>query len=271
MTDLRENSGWVIGSIATAIAMAVGWLTSSGVVVNLLFLLLGSGITYVVQTRTQKRVWKREYALRNTETVYGPLFQDADNRMTYIEESIPQQVFFIKWDEIKRTYQYLTIDEEFRNRLDRFAQKTWNYSTRFQKIRQLAQDIAVEETQFAFPSFKNVYPQFVIKTEREEGHHHINESLIRQEHPYTSALKNKKEEKHEYFIALNPIQSGQTSVLKYEDEVKAIFDAMWDKCHQRMEQNSDVQAIRKEYPEIIKELQSIRKELIRRIQEPWKI
>lgn len=58
MTDLRENLGWVIGSIATAIAMAVGWLTSSGVVVNLLFLLLGSGITYVVQTRTQKECGK---------------------------------------------------------------------------------------------------------------------------------------------------------------------------------------------------------------------
>lgn len=58
MTDLRENLGWLVGSIATAIAMAVGWFISSGVVVNLLFLLIGSGITYFVQTRTQKRAWK---------------------------------------------------------------------------------------------------------------------------------------------------------------------------------------------------------------------
>ena len=74
MTDLRENLGWVIGSIATAIAMAVGWVISTGVVVNLLFLLIGSGITYFVQTRTQKRAWKREYSVRIVEEVYGSLF-----------------------------------------------------------------------------------------------------------------------------------------------------------------------------------------------------
>jgi len=103
-------------------------------------------------------------------------------------------------------------------------------------------------------------------------HIHLSESLIRKEHPYKSALKEKKErETHEYFIALNPIKGGRGSALKYESDVKRIFDEMWDRCHLRMEQNSDVQTIRKEYPEIIKELRSIRKELIRRIQKPWKI
>jgi hypothetical protein len=30
ITDLQENLGWIIGSIATAIAMAIGWFISSG-------------------------------------------------------------------------------------------------------------------------------------------------------------------------------------------------------------------------------------------------
>jgi hypothetical protein len=235
-------------------------------------IVIGAGIAYFVQTRTQKRVWKREYALRNAETVYGPLFQYLDSVLPYhINESVPQGVSFYKWYEIKRTYQYLMIDDEFRNRLDKFAEKTENYTERLQNVRRFAHDIAVEETRIAFPSFKDVYPQFVIKTKREEQNHHINESLIRQEHPYTSALRQKEHETHEYFIALHPIQSGQTTVMKYEDATRTIFDTMWEKCHQRMEQNSEVQILRKEYPEIVKELKSIRKELIRRIQEPWKI
>ena len=60
MSDLRENFGWLVGSIATAIAMAFGWLISSDVVVSLLFLLIGSAITYFVQSRTQKRAFPLE-------------------------------------------------------------------------------------------------------------------------------------------------------------------------------------------------------------------
>ena len=85
------------------------------------------------------------------------------------------------------------------------------------------------------------------------------------------ALKGKKEEEtHEYFIALKPSKGGQPSMLKYKGDVKRIFDEMWERCHQEFEKNSDTQSMRKEYPEIIEELRSIRKELIRRIQKPWK-
>ena len=76
MTHWRDNLGWLAGSIVTAIALAIGWLFSSGVVVNLLFLLVGSGIAYFVQTRTQKRLWKREDAITMIDKVYGPIFRE---------------------------------------------------------------------------------------------------------------------------------------------------------------------------------------------------
>jgi len=223
--------------------------------------------------RQEHRIWKREYALRNTETVYGPLFQYADAVLPYHANVIfPQSIAFHKWDEIKRTYQYLTIDDRFRDRLDAFSRKTEIYGERFHKVRQFANNTAVEETTIAFPSYREVYPQFIIKADGKESHYDISESLIRQEPPYISAQKHKKEdETHEYFITLNPIKGGKGSVLIYEGDIKRIFDEMWDRCHKRMEQNSDVQTLRKEYPEMIEEMQSIRKELIRRIQEPWKI
>lgn len=218
-------------------------------------------------------MWKREYALRNTETVYGPLFQHLDSVLPYHNESVPQGVSFYKWDEIKRTYQYLMIDDKFRNRLNGLSEKTENYSVKLRNVRRLAHDIAVEETRVAFPSYQEVFPEFNIKPPNSQIQNiHISESLIRQEHPYKSALKEKKEhETHEYFIALNPIKGGKGSLLKYESDVKRIFDEMWERCYQRIRQNTDFQAIQKEYPEIVKEIRSIRKGLIRRIQEPWKI
>lgn len=85
MTDLQENLGWIIGSIATVIAMAIGWFLSSGVVVNLLFLLIGSGITYFVQTRTQRRAWRRENALTMRDEVYGPLYREISKILENLE------------------------------------------------------------------------------------------------------------------------------------------------------------------------------------------
>jgi hypothetical protein len=270
MTDSRESLGWIIGSAIAGIAAFLSWFYESGLLSTLIGIVIGAGITYFVQTRTQKRVWKREYALRNTEMVYGPLFEYVEGILRYnVNEAVPQRVPFIKWDEIKKTYQYLMIDNDFRYRLDDFSGKIENYTKRFEDVVQFAQTIVIEEARIAYPSHKEVYPVFVIT-----GNRHINtaESLIRQEHPYTSALKEKKDyETHEYEINLRPIKNGMVPSFRYEDAAKAIYDEMWNKCHERMEKSSEVQAMRKEYSEILKELRDIRKELTRRIQEPWKI
>jgi len=96
MTDVRENLGWILGSIATAIAVAVGWLISSGVVINLIFLLIGSAITYFVQTKTQNKVWKREYGVKLAEEVYGSLFKQMKDIIQYLEEKY--RIYWISFD-----------------------------------------------------------------------------------------------------------------------------------------------------------------------------
>lgn len=274
MINWRGDLGRIIGSAVVGIVAFLSWFYESGLLGTLVGIVIGAGIAYFVQKKTQERVWKREYALRNTETVYGPLFQDIERILPYhIGKSAPQGVSFHKWDAIKWSYQYLMIDDEFRNRLDRFSEKTENYTKRLQNARLFAHSVAVDETRVAFPSYKEVFPEFNIKPANGQIQHiHISESLIEGEHPYKLTLKRKKQnEKHEYFVTLCPIKSGKRSMLKYEGNVKRIFDSMWDKCHQIMEQNSDIQTIRKEYTEIVGELQSIRKELIKRIKEPWKV
>jgi len=53
MTDLRENLGWIVGSAIAAIAAFLSWFYESGLLSALVGIVIGAGITYFVQTRTQ--------------------------------------------------------------------------------------------------------------------------------------------------------------------------------------------------------------------------
>jgi len=272
MTDLRENLGWIVGSAIAGIAAFLSWFYESGLLSALVGIFIGAGIAYFVQTRTQKRVWKREYALKTADTVYGPLFEDIDKVLNNCGDTF-QYVYPYKWSEVKNTYQYLTVDEAFRNRLDKFFQRLQNYNDNFQKSIDLMNRIVIEETLLAFPSHEESRPEFRIKPQnRSESYIDIIESLRMKKHPENLAERGRQEnEKRQYFIGLIPNKGGAIKVLAYDDEVKKAFDIMWNSCSVRVEQDSLIQNLRKEYLEIVKELQSIKKELIRRIQEPWKI
>ena len=74
MNDLRENLGWIIGSVIAGTVAVLSWVFESGLFAALLGIMIGAGLTYFVQTRTQKRTWKREYAVRIAEEIYGKLF-----------------------------------------------------------------------------------------------------------------------------------------------------------------------------------------------------
>jgi len=64
MTDIRENFDLMISSILASLAIIIGWIVQSGTIVALVSVLIGAAISYFVQTRTQKRAWKREYSVK---------------------------------------------------------------------------------------------------------------------------------------------------------------------------------------------------------------
>jgi len=130
MTDIRENLGWLVGSIATAIAMAVGWLISSGVVVNLLFLLVGFGITFFVQTRTQNRTWKREDAITMRDQVYGPIFREMSEILEGME-SVQYPVWEItsKLKEMRTRYYFYNMRPDLKDRFYALTERLEKYQT----------------------------------------------------------------------------------------------------------------------------------------------
>jgi len=150
MTDLQDNLAWIIGSIATAIAMAIGWFISSGAVLNLLFLLVGVGITYFVNVRTQKRAWKRENALTMRDRVYGPIFREISVILEDVESvQRPDWTATQKLDETMGNYLFYKIEQNLKNKLyallDRYEKYQKIYSATEKKVLEVIRNAVIKE------------------------------------------------------------------------------------------------------------------------------
>lgn len=272
MTDLRENLGWLIGSIATAIAMAFGWLTSSGVVVNLLFLLIGSGITYFVQTKTQKRAWKREYSVKIAETVYGTLFGKVNYILRLLEKKVYHQLDFEEWRQIQVDHRYFMVEGKFRTRLDNFLERVQRYSDAVSRLRStILPKIANEETErvFNLEAFGHASLNVEYKHKRDNFSEspHIIPCLVSKTHPKDRVFRGKSEISNVKFdIRIKKLDGG----FYHSDEV-AKFDEFWESCVRRMKEDKTYKFIIEENEKLLEDARKLQKEIVKRIEEPWKI
>jgi hypothetical protein len=179
---------------------------------------------------------------------------------------------FIDSKEIKKTYQHLMVDENFAKRLDKLSKEALEFDNKLKEMRSFAYKISVEEAHLAFPEYTDVFPEFKIRNQvGGETHISIYDSLIDNVRPDKAIIGRKNpNETQEYFVSLKPIQKGSPIMLEYSNTTKKLFDDFWERCHLMIENKSEVVEIRKKYPELIRE-KKIRKELVKRIQEPWDI
>lgn len=110
--------GGGIGTIATFIAEII-------IAVPIFGILVGIGLTFFVQSRTQRRAWKRDFTLKNIDLIYGPLFNESliiEEGITNIDNS--RHYFHLEkseWEKIRNSYYFHMIeDEKFRKDLDDF-------------------------------------------------------------------------------------------------------------------------------------------------------
>jgi len=148
MTDWRENLGWLIGSVATAITLALGWLFESGILNTIVGIVIGAGIAFFIQTRTQKRAWKREYSVKIAETVYGVLFNSLRRIIPSLERKIYYRMSFVGWYNMKEDHRYFMVDKKFRTKLDNFLERAQGYSRATNELRNtILAEITNEETE----------------------------------------------------------------------------------------------------------------------------
>lgn len=277
MTDLRDNLAWIIGSIATAIAMAVGWLISSGVVINLLFLLVGSGITYFVQTRTQKSAWKREYSVKIAEEVYGKLYHEIKQISSDLQEQRLSTVNFGQWQQFQETHQYFMVDKTFRVELDDFLKGIKSYNAAVIKlIGEVIPAITRNESEKIF----NAIGFIIIDLKYKDVNGNIftssvtpNDSLINRASP------------REYIEKQNPGSKVVDFQTKFRDVIETFglpviekpkigetkFNEFWESSFKQLKENETYRLILDKQNALLNEDKKILEELIKRIEQPWKI
>ena len=273
MTDWRENLGWLIGSVATAVTLAIGWFFESGILNTIVGIVIGAGIAFFIQTRTQKRAWKREYSVKIAETVYGNLFNSLRGIIPALEEKRYYSVNFDDWVKMTQDHRYFMVDEKFRAKLDYFLKGVKDYASAVTRLRgTIIPEILNEETERVFDVETERHATLGVKYK--EKHQNISTSprmldtLIYETHPKEYALRDLSETPSSVQCI---IQITKRDNRTYSTPYEAKFDEYWESCLERMKSNETYQFVIKENERLLDEARGLEKEIAKRIEEPWKI
>lgn len=278
MTDIRENLGYFIGSVITAFALLLGWIYQSGVLNTLVGVAIGAGIAYYVQTRTQNRAWRREYAVKIAEEVYGNLFKSLRNIIQSLESK--HQIYWISfdsWKEFQQDHRYFMVDKNFRDRLDDFSKKLDSYSKAAVEMGNKVRKIIMEETERVFGKKIRHSPRLQITYmngySRVETNSDLVECLVSETYPI-DFLKTSKPEATgiDFNLEVTLIDNIQ-SKMSYATNPRVLgFDGgFWQTCLKRMKENETYKFVTEENCKILEEAKKVQEEIIKRIEEPWKI
>lgn len=280
MTDLRENLNWIIGSILGGIAATLGWFFSSGLFSTLIGVVIGAGITYFVQTRTQKRMWKREYSIKIAEQIYGQLYGSIKSIIRTLERKHYSNVSFGFWDSTQEDHRYFMVDEKFRNRLDAFLERTKKYSHAISKLdntilpkilRDAGKEVFRKEPHADSLSFAVTYEEG--KENFQSSPNLVNHLKRKQDLSdvvnYAIGVGAEKTEISNVGMRIHFMEADRSSLFESKDSEK--MAKFWGVCLQMIGDNPEYQFVIKENDMLLEEAKEIKKELIKRIEEPWRI
>lgn len=278
MVDWRENLNWIVGSITATIGGVLAYLQEYEFLGTLFGTVIGAGIAYFVQGRTQKRTWKREYSVKIVEEVYGALYNSIIGIIRNLEEKYYNGLDFSIWRGFQVQHRYFMVDEEFRNRLDSFSESVEKYT---KACLQLQQRILPNILKQAIKEVFNV---------EVEGKPNLEVNYVKNQKNFST--KTLTLDKLTKSYSLSEIVD---ETLKYEDksiisnisvninakkpyssgwfncsESKKV-EIFWGTCLKKMKSHETYVFIVEENERLLKETQKIKKELIKRIEEPWKI
>jgi len=273
MTDFRENIGWVIGSVVTAIAMAFGWVYESGILNTLVGVAIGASVAYFVQTKTQKRAWKREYSVKIAEEVYGSLFKAVKGIIQLLENRGYWHIDFGVWREMQDDHRYFMVEEKFRAKLDEFRGKLEKYSRTVGEVRrQILPKIVMEETESILEVKIDHIPTVVVTYKKgrvpASAMTDLIDCLISGTHPITYATRHETNaSKASFRFEIRP--TSKRSSTKYDNEAK--LNKIWESALRRIREDESYNFIVDENDRLLEEARKLKQEIANRIEEPWKI
>ena len=105
------------------------WIAPAfGIIGAVVGAVVGAGISYYIQTKTQRNAWKREYSVKIAETVYANLYSAIKAIKSLLENGKFERISFNTWSEFQSDHRHLQVrPEKFREQLDGFLKKVDDY------------------------------------------------------------------------------------------------------------------------------------------------
>lgn len=276
MADIRNNLNWIAGITVGGIAAAVSWVVASGLFATLIGVVIGAGVTYAVQTKTQKTIWKREHSIQVSEKVYGALFGELKSIITTMEKKNHIQTRFIKWQEAQSDHRYFMVDKKFREKLDAFKKRLDTHADAVSRldngiIKDILRDTAVE----VFKAAPEHNPSLVITYKEGTETASLNTDFsyyIKKDLTFAElidlSLYSKGKEIQIIQVKVHyqkPKQAGQ-----FESDNRNNIEKYWELCRQKLSSTSEYRLVTAEKPVLTEEARKLMDELCNRIEEPWK-
>lgn len=235
---------------------------------------LGAFVTYTVQSRTQKRTWKREATLRKIDTIYGPIYgeimQIAESLSSNnIIQNIPPAD---KWDSIKGSYYYRLLDKDLRKELDDFYGLLKQAEEKQISLVNLADTQLVRNLRDATKrdvTSVSCEMTFVKSGRPSTGEANLFRSIANGEHPTEYARKAYPgQDSYDLKTTLHGPQFHRT--IESADE-KRIFDAAVLKTVKKIGEDPDTIFLKDANSKMLEWAPSLKSKLGRIIEEPWRV
>ncbi|OLE90705.1 MAG: hypothetical protein AUF79_09085 [Crenarchaeota archaeon 13_1_20CM_2_51_8] len=275
---LREDA-FYIGSVAGGLASAgLAWFLSSPLFGVVTGILLGTGLTMLTQSRTQKRLWKRELGLRNIESIYGPLYREIKRNLSKGSPTAStsfQSLEDAEWQRIKSEYLYDFIKDDIRRRLEHHYSLVSKYHTVLGTVLTRVPAAILEEASRAYG--ENVvgiqYASNVAVTNA-ELEIDIREAVMFHEHPKSILQKmygrNMNLKEFSVIVTVGKQARHVPEPHRGPDEL-AKFDEFYETLCKQVAELESIKGIRQTLKEIIATGRELQAAILKLIKEPWSI
>ena len=265
-----EESDKIWAAIISVIAGA-GTLASIfinlGIAGPIIGVIAGSVVTYFVQNRTQRRSWKRDFIIKNIDTIYGPLYNaslkiettllDIENTRSYLE--LPKNA----WDEIQNSYTYHMIDDvELRKETEYFYIIIQSFNDLCYYARRRSSEIVQKRgSEFYSLNVKNIY--YFNKKDGSQSSPVIVNCILFKTHP-----KDVLEKTDEIEISIEHQVNNTLPRITF-DSIEKIreFDDLWKQMVDDVKQDPKLQQLEALKLQIHTKNLEIRQKLVKRINE----
>jgi len=163
----------LLGTIVSAIFSAVTWFWNIQPLNFLFTLILGSFITYFIQSKLQDRTEKRKIIRDIIEKIYGPLYNEIIN----IKDNLINDINIIYpsaydlggegkcevWEKIKKYPEYFSIPRDLKNKIEQLIYLAININGYIEEIDRIVNSIIFEfSNSLMAPNFQNIHGVFLV-------------------------------------------------------------------------------------------------------------